>query len=235
MRVPDAVLERPAAEVGLLRRAAFERVLEVIQRHLFFAVLDLQIADSRLQARRPVDQVRAAIDHAFLIQRHEGLTNRARQAGVQREALAIPVARSAQTPQLLADNAAILVFPLPGAAQELLTSQRLAGRALVTQHLLNLQLRGDAGVVAAGYPKGAPSLHALVADQQVFDADKHCVTEVQFARHVGRRDGNHERFGGRVACRLRLEPAVLPPPPVQPLLCASEIVRFGHIAHGAHL
>src|SRR5690242_18435751 len=110
-----------------------QRVTDVPQAGLPLLVLDLQVRDGRLERRRPVDQVGAAVDQAIVVESLERRAHGPRQAAVEREALARPVARRAQAPQLAGDLAAVLLLPLPGAPQKLGAPHLLAAGALAAQ------------------------------------------------------------------------------------------------------
>ena len=108
--------------------------------------------------RNPGDQLIryvAAVDQALLVQADEGLAHRPRQAVVEGEALARPIARGAQAAELVGDDPAVLPLPLPRPLDEVLAPELLAGDLLGPQQLLlHLKLGGDPGVVGAGHPQG---------------------------------------------------------------------------------
>ncbi len=202
-----------------------DKVAAAIRQHIFkevelahlLGVFHFQVGDGSLETGRPVDQARAAVDQALLEQAHKGLAHRARQALVQGEALAVPVAGGAQAADLAGDHAAVLLLPGPGAAQKLLAPQFLALEAFFGQLLFHLELGGDAGMVGARHPEGGNALHAVVADHQVFHRNEHGMSQVQFAGHVGRRDRDNERLLVRVVPGLarvvgRLEITLFFPP-----------------------
>jgi len=86
----DVTLARAILEVS-----ASNGVLEVVKGGVLFVVLHFQVADSSLQAGRPVDQVFPTVDQAHPIEAHERFPHRTTQPIVHREAKAIPVARRA--------------------------------------------------------------------------------------------------------------------------------------------
>ena len=102
---------------------AFDEVFEVVQRGIFFAVFHLDVGHGGFEAGRPVDQACAAIDQALIVQAHEGFTHGAAQTFVEREALAIPIARCAKAADLRLNDAAVFRFPVPHALDELFTAQ----------------------------------------------------------------------------------------------------------------
>ena len=123
-------------------------------------MLNLQVAHRSLQVGRPVDQISAFIDQAIVIEALESGLHRPREALVERETLARPVAACAHAPHLVLDTAAILGLPLPGAAQELLAADQLAAGTLAAQQLLDLALGRNAGVIGARQPERFIALHA---------------------------------------------------------------------------
>ena len=94
-------------------------------------VLDFEIGQRGLAARAPVDHVIAAIDQSFFVQAHEGFAHGARQAGIESEALARPVAAIAGALHLLDDAAAVFLFPLPDACFEFLAARDRAWSGLL--------------------------------------------------------------------------------------------------------
>src|SRR3954464_833633 len=139
------------------------------------------VADRRLRAGVPVDEVVVAVDEALAVQGDEDLQHRLRVAGVEREALVVVVERRAEALELLDDLPAVLLAPLPDARDERLAAERLAARALRLEQLLDLLLRRDPGVVGAEDPLRAHALHAVVADQRVLDRAVERVAHVQHA------------------------------------------------------
>ena len=79
---------------------------------------DFEIADGGLAARAPVDDVRAAIDEALMIEADEGFADGDRQALVHGEVLAAPVDGDAEALHLFEDGAAVVLTPLPDAGNE---------------------------------------------------------------------------------------------------------------------
>ena len=225
---------RPGRRHGDDLARSLDRIAEVVQRALLFAVLHLQVADRGAQTRRPIDQVRTAVDQPLVVQSDEGLAHGARESGVEREALTPPIARRPQAAQLLRDDAAVLLLPLPHALLEGLAPDRLTRQPVFRQRLLDLQLGGDAGVVAPRHPQHRMALHPLIADHQILDGHEHGVAQVQLTGDIRRRDGDDEgrlrRVGPRPEVAARL------PPRVQALLNPAEIVSFGqtgcvHVPH----
>jgi len=190
-------------------------------------VFDLEIRDGRGAARAPVHQVLAAVDEPALVEADEGLAHGGGQPLVQGEAFPLPVAGDSQPALLFADTRMIDLLPLPGAAQELLTTQVLPREALLRQFPLHHVLGGDAGVVRAGHiERGLPE-HAVVANHGVFDARHEGVPQVQCARYVRGRHGDDERLaaGDRAGPKV---PFGLPPV-IERLLDCLRVVGPGHL------
>ena len=159
---------------------------------------DFEIADGRLAARAPVDDVAAAIDQAFAIEPQESLNHGAIEGRFEGEALARPIAGSAQANHLLLDGAAAFQFPLPDAALEFLAAQVLAADFFLGELAFDDELRGDSSVVHAGKPQRAMAAHAVPADEHVNLRVLQHVADVDRAGNVWRRkrDRKHGAVGG---------------------------------------
>src|SRR5205823_13924453 len=110
----------------------------------------------------------AAVDEAFLVERDEDLAHGARQARVEREALARPVARDAEAAELMHDGAAGGFPPLPDPAFELRASQRPA-RLGPAELPLAHHLGGDPRMVGPRHPELRPAVHAVVPRKDVLE------------------------------------------------------------------
>src|ERR1019366_1333585 len=126
-----------------------------------------EIGDGSQAARAPVDHVLSAVDEALFEEPHEDFADRAREAGVQGEALAAPIAARAEADHLALDGVAVLGLPLPHALLEFFAAHGAPVEALFGQFALDHHLGGDAGVVAAGEPQGVGAGHAVVADGDI--------------------------------------------------------------------
>ena len=82
----------PRRRHGHCARAVGERVADVPEMAGRFLVIDFEVAKRRLASRAPVDQAERAIDQPLAIEPDENFRHRARETGVEREALAAPVA-----------------------------------------------------------------------------------------------------------------------------------------------
>src|SRR5262249_30367789 len=115
-------------------------VLDVDELVVALLALDLDVREHGLALRAPVDDVVVAVDQPLFPEPHERLAHRAREAGVQGEALARPVARGAQTPELADDLAAGFLLPLPRAleisvAAEVFLRLALGGEDALEDHV----------------------------------------------------------------------------------------------------
>src|SRR5690606_9529556 len=114
-----------------------------------------------------------------------------------------PIARGAQTAQLIEDHAAGFVLPRPHALQEFFTAKRAAILVAVRSELtLDHHLRGDAGVIHARLPEDALAAQPLEADQDVLQRVVERVADVERAGDVRRRDHDAERVRLRIGLWL---------------------------------
>ena len=156
--------------------------------------------------RAPVDDAVALVDEALFIQLAECLAHGLGAALIHGEAAAIPVAGHAERLLLLNDAIAVLLFPRPDALQKRVAPEIVAGQALfLAQHLLDLDLRGNAGMVRAGHPQGGIALHTLIAREDVLQRCVERVAHVQLTRNIRGRHDNGKRlfvrigFAGKIA------------------------------------
>ena len=76
----------------LISLAVLNRIFEVPEVAVHFLVLDFEIGDRRFEVRVPVHEALVFVDQAFLVQLHEDLQHRSREAIIHREAFARPIA-----------------------------------------------------------------------------------------------------------------------------------------------
>src|SRR6202521_5663860 len=106
-------------------------------------VIDFEIGERRFASRAPVDQPAIAVDQTLAMEPDEDLGHRAREAGVEREALAAPVARGAQAAQLIQDAAAVAFAPFPDPIDEGGSSEVVAALAVLGELAFDHVLRRD--------------------------------------------------------------------------------------------
>ena len=165
----------------------------------------------------PVHHALAPVDVALAVKIHEHPLHGGGVVVVQREPLARPVAGTTQLLELFDDDVAVLLLPLPGAAQERVAPEVMARFLfLFPQGLFHDVLRGQTGVVRARQPEHLVPGLARPPGENVLDGVVEDVAEGQHAGDVRRRDDDGKRrvpgghasgIGGEAACLL---PARLP-------------------------
>ncbi len=178
------------------------RIINLPQMALVLVVNHFEVADGGLAPGTPVDDVCAAIDEALLVEADEGFPHCDGKMIVHGEVLALPVDGCAEALHLVEDGAAVVAFPLPNARFKCLAAKLLAGRAFRGELAFDHQLRGDAGVVGAGYPQGAEAGHAPPADHDIDLRLLEHVSHVELARDVGRGQEDRKGLAGRADARF---------------------------------
>ena len=212
--------------------AAHQGVTDVPEMAVLLLVVHLGVGDGGLAVGAPVDDALAAVDQTLLVEAAEDLADGLGAALVQGEALTAPVAGGAHLLQLGNDAVAVLLLPLPGALQELLTAEVFLGQTFLAHGLHDLGLGGDGGVVGAGEPQGGVARHTLVADQDILEGVVQGVTHVELARNVGRRDD--DGVGLLVGIAVGGEIALVHPILVDPVLKFGRGVCLGKLGVGIH-
>ena len=204
-----------------------QRVAQVPQVALLVLVLGLVVRDSGGAVGAPVDDALAAVDQAVVVPVAKDLAHGLGVILVHGEALVIEVDGAAHALDLLDDDAAVLVGPVPAGVDKLVAADLQAANALALELLVDLGLRGDTGMVGAQHPARGLAAHAGHTDDGILDGVIGGVTHVELAGHVGRRNGD-----GAVAHAL----AALVVAAVKPLLqnrrlVGRRIVVLGHFFH----
>ena len=210
--------------------ARFERVADVVEGALFVGVVDFEVGQSGAAADAPVDHPLAAVDEALVVEVLEGGADGPAWSRVEREREAVPIARGAEAADLVVDDVAVLVDPLPDAVEERLAPEVVPGDPFEGQRSLHHHLRGDARVVLPGKPERLVTPHAVVASQRVFDRGPLGVSQVQLAGDVRRRHDDRERT--LIGVGRRLEEAGRLPPLVETLFDRRRLVGFGERVAG---
>ena len=200
---------------------ALDRVADEPQGAGHLLVVDLLVGERSLTARAPVDDVATAVDQALLVEALERQQHGARVGGIQREPLARPVRGDPHPAELLEDQPAVLLLPLPHFLEEALAAQLEPASPLLGEPLLDHVLGRDPGVVHAGQVEHLAPLHAPPAHHQVADRFAEQVAHGERAGHVGGRDRDHERLAAR---GLRAEHAALFPERVPAGLDPARVV-----------
>ena len=106
---------------GILAGFFHDVVSQVIQFGMFVLVNHLLVTEGRLSLWIPVHHAHSAVDESLVVEVTEHLDDTLRTLLVHSERRAVPVARSAQATQLLQDDAAVLVCPVPCMLQKLIS------------------------------------------------------------------------------------------------------------------
>ena len=204
-----------------------QRVAQVPQVALLVLILGLVVRDSGGAVGAPVDDALAAIDQAVVVPVAKDLAHGLGIVLVHGEALVVEVDGAAHALDLLDDNAAVLVSPVPAGVDKLIATNLQAANALTLELLIDLGLRGDTGVVGAEHPARGLAAHAGHTDDGILDGVVGGMTHVELAGHIGRRNGD-----GAVAHAL----TALVVTAVEPLLqdrrlVSRRIVVLGHFFH----
>ena len=204
-----------------------QRVAQVPQVALLVLVLGLVVRDGGGAVGAPVDDALATVDQAVVVPVAEDLAHGLGIVLVHGEALVVEVDGAAHTLDLLDDDAAVLVGPIPASVDKLVAADLQAADALTLELLVDLSLRGDTGVVGTQHPTRGLAAHAGHTDDGVLDGVVGGVTHVELAGHVGRRNGD-----GAVAHALTaLVVAAVEPLLQDRRLVGRRIVVLGHFFH----
>ena len=103
--------------------AILQRIAQMPEVALHLDLLDFEVGDGGEQLRVPIDQALVLVDQPGAVELDEHLAHGAGQSLVHGEALARPVAGGAEPLQLIDDQAAGLVLPLPDALDEFLAAE----------------------------------------------------------------------------------------------------------------
>jgi hypothetical protein len=173
---------------------------------------------------------------ALAVEVDEHLLDAAGVGRVHGEAFAGPVAGGADLLQLLDDDAAVLLLPLPHFGEEGVAAEVVAvlDGALLLQSALDDRLGGDAGVVGAGEPEDLLALHAGLAGEDVLDGVVEDMAEGEDAGDVGGGDDDGVRRAAfRDPAGVGGETAVFLPVRVPLVLDGLGLVSLGDLAHVA--
>ena len=227
VKVPVGVFGQDLGERRRVERRAV--VTRPLERALRLDRHDLQVRDRGLELGIPVDEALVLVDEPLAIELNEHLGDRARQALVEREPLAAPVAGGAEALELGHDRPAQFGLPRPDAFDERLAAQRAAVRLLPLHELaLDHHLRGDAGMIHARLPQHVAAVHAPVAAQDILKRVVERVAHMQIAGDVRRRNDNAKRLRFRPVGAAGPEGACLLPKRGGAAFRRSEVERFVH-------
>ena len=163
---------------------------EVVHEALLFLHHDLLVGERREGRRAPVHHALAAVDQALLVEVHEHLLDAPGIVRVHGEAGAGPIAGGTERAQLLENDSAVGLLPLPDLGHQRLAPEVVAVLDLagLLEGLLDDVLSGDARVIGTRQPEHFLAVHTRLAGQDVLDGVVEDMAHGQHARDVGRRD-----------------------------------------------
>ena len=100
-----------------------DAVAQVVEFALLLLINHLLVAEGGEGGGIPIDHADTTIDQSLTVQIAEDANDAPRADVVHSEGRAIPVAGGAKASELLEDDAAVLLFPLPSVAQKLLAGK----------------------------------------------------------------------------------------------------------------
>ena len=165
-----------------------------------------------LSLRVPVHHTQIAVDESLLVEVDKHLEHTLRALLVHSERCAVPVAACSQSAELLEDNAAVLVGPVPSVVEELLASKVALLDALLGEAVHHLSLGSDRGVVGARHPTSVLALHACSAHEDILNSVVEHVAHVKHTSHVRWRynDSVGLTSVGLAAEKLVVKPVLIP-------------------------
>ncbi len=205
----------------------FQGIADIPEKRVDFLVLYFDIGYYRVASGAEVHHVVSFVDEPLLVKAHKHLGYGLRATFVHGEPLPGPITRRAQGFHLVRYDVAVLVLPLPGSSQELLSPQFPPGGAFGLEHFLDPGMRGYGGVVGSRKPEGLSSGHPHVADDDVLKREIQGVSYMKRPGNVGR--GHDQGESGLLRTRLGFEKAVVRPKAVPFLLKRFRFVRFWHL------
>src|SRR5712692_10015020 len=198
---------RPRRRNCYRARSVNQRIADIPKAALHIFVIDFEVGNRSLASRTPVDQPPVAVDEALVVERHERTRDGARKSRVERETLAAPVARRAESPQLMEYLAAVGLAPFPYALDESLATELMAVLPLLGNLALDHVLRRDSRVIGPRQPQRVVALHPARAHDHVVQRNVERMPEMELAGNVGRRDYDRKDLvpSTRILTGLRIQ------------------------------
>ena len=150
----------------------------------------------------PIDKSSTAVDQPFTVETYKDLFDCLGKFRIHREALARPVCRGTQPPQLLRNRATRLRFPVPDFINECVATEVMACNAFRLQLTFYEHLCRNSRVISPYLPEGAATFHSVEANQGIHDGLLKAMAHVQRASHIGRRNGDAERLVCVTGCEV---------------------------------
>ncbi|MBA7644463.1 hypothetical protein ES703_52207 [subsurface metagenome] len=133
-----------------------------------------------------VDQVIIPVYQPLVVEVNKNALHCAGKSFIQSKPFPRPVQRGAELLQLVNDDAAVFVLPIPGDLQKLFTSDLLPGFSFFSQTLLDHIMDRYAGVVCPGKPESVVSLHPPPANDDIGKSKAESMAHMQGACDIGR-------------------------------------------------
>ena len=189
-----------------------EVILEVVEFRLFVFIYYLFVAEGSLCLRIPVHHAQSAVDISLVVEIDKNLDDTLRTLLVHGECRAVPVARCTKTAQLLEDDAAMLVSPVPSVLEELVAREVVFLYSLFGKTFHHLSLGGYGSMVGARHPACVFPLHACSAHEDVLNSVVKHVSHVQHTCDIWRRNDDSVWFAsvGLAAEELVVKPILIP-------------------------
>ena len=171
-------------------------VAQIVELGVLLLVHNLDVRQSRLGLGIPVDHTLAAIYQALAVKVDKHVYHALGADLVHGESGAVPVTRRAKFLELLQDNTAMLLFPLPGMLEKLLAREVALLDALGGQLVDHLGLGSDGRMVGAGHPQRVFAHQTGTAYEYILDSIVEHMPHMEYTCDVRR--GNHysERLAG---------------------------------------
>ena len=167
-----------------------ERVAQVPQMAVLVMVFGLVVRDSGGAVGAPVDDALTAIDQAVMIPIAKHATHGLGIIGIHGKALVVEVDRAAHALDLLDDDAAVLMGPIPAGVDKLVATDLQAADALALELLIDFGLRGDTRVIGTEHPARGLTAHARHTDDGILNRVVGSVTHVELTGDIGGRNGD---------------------------------------------
>ena len=198
--------------INLLAVLFYHVILQMVELRVLVLVDNLLVRERSLGLRVPVNHAHATIDESLLVEVAEYVDNGTGAGLVHGECCAVPVAAGTEFTELLEDDAAVLVSPVPSMLEELIASEVSLLDTLLSEAVNHLSLGSDTGVVGTWYPASILALHACTANENILDSIVEHVSHVEHTRYVWWRDYHRIRFTTiwLRAEKLVVEPVLIP-------------------------
>ena len=144
--------------------------------------------------RAPVDDVVAAIYEPFVIEPDEYFLDRVAETLVHGETFPLPVKHASKFFELVDDDRAMMLFPLPDPLDEFFAAEFPAAGPFFGELFLDDVLGRDTGVVGAAHPLSVVALEPFPANYDVLNSVVQGVSHVEDSGDVRRRNYYRKRL-----------------------------------------